>query len=229
MSKKSEDRSSLCVFTFADGRHCTLPQSPDDMGLCYYHARRLVNKQRAQKAGQQIARLLDTQIATAGDLSAAFNALFAATAQGYIKPKTATALGYIGHLMLQTQQLAKEEFVDTFQTVSWGDIVYESPAVNTYHPLPNSRPEDESDESACRRGSLDPQESPVHKHTFQPKHTDPTIDESSDIPEEPSNDHEPEHQSQIPELAAAANSASAGPSYSASSIARRSARHRSRR
>jgi len=136
-AQSSKDRSNLCIFTFADGRQCTQPQSPDDEGLCYFHARKFIDQRRAQMAGKDIARLLDADITTACDLNAVFCALFSATAQGYLKPKTAHTLAYLGQLLLQTQRLAKEEFLQTFSK-DWTDVVWESPTFNTYHPLPDA-------------------------------------------------------------------------------------------
>jgi hypothetical protein len=133
--KSSKDRSSLCVFTFADGRHCTLPESPEDMGLCYYHSRKFVDKKRARMAGRHIAQLLNADITTACDLNAVFNSLFSAAAQGYIKPKAAAALAYIGQLMLQSHGLAKAEFLEA-SAEKWADVVRESPAFTAHHPLP---------------------------------------------------------------------------------------------
>src|ERR1700690_1470826 len=102
MSKESsKDRASLCTFTFSDGRRCNLPQSADDMGLCYFHAQKFNNRGRAQAAGQEISQFLNTDILTACDLNSAFATLFAATAQGLIKPKTTATLAYLGQLMLQ--------------------------------------------------------------------------------------------------------------------------------
>jgi len=109
MSKNSSrDRSSLCHFTFADGHRCTLPQSADDMGLCYFHAKKFADRKGSEIAARKISYFLERDIVTTCDLSAAFNAVFAATAQGVIKPKTASTLTYLGHLMLETQQLAKK-------------------------------------------------------------------------------------------------------------------------
>jgi len=46
-----------------------------------------------------------------GARNSAFAALFSVTAQGYVKPKTNASVVYLGQLTLQTQQLAKQEFL----------------------------------------------------------------------------------------------------------------------
>ena len=136
----NQDRPCTCVFFFADGRRCQLPPTPDDMGLCYFHANKFRDRINSEEAGRQISEFLQTDILTACDLSSAFATLFSATALGYIKPKTAAALTYLGNLMLQTQRLAKEEFLGTFQD-RWPKVVQESPAFN---PPPDPPPAAES-------------------------------------------------------------------------------------
>ncbi len=88
----NQDRPCTCAFFFADGRRCQLPPSPDDMGLCYFHAKKYRDHLSAQEAGQQINEFLSSDILTACDLSAALAPLFSATAMGLIKPKTTIAL-----------------------------------------------------------------------------------------------------------------------------------------
>lgn len=182
MPKSSDDRAGLCVFTFADGRHCTLPESPDDLGLCYYHARKFINEKNKRLAGQQIARLLSSDISTACDLSAVFNSLFSATAQGSIKPKTASTLAYIGQLMLQTQRLAKEEYLDTFSK-SWPDIVYDSPAFNFYRPRHD---DPDRQQSKARLGRLEDSGSEpyrsAHDNNSEPA---PNSKSSADVDDDP--------------------------------------------
>lgn len=125
----NQDRPCTCMFFFADGRRCQMPPSADDMDLCYYHARKHRDHLNAQEAGLQINEFLGRDILTACDLSAALATLFSATSLGLIKPKTAIALTYLGNLMLQTQKLAKQEFLQTFDD-SWPKIVGESIVFN---------------------------------------------------------------------------------------------------
>jgi len=89
----------------------------------------------AEEAGRKISAYLDSDILTACDLSSAFAALFSATAQGHIKPKTATSLAYLGQLMFQTQRLAKEEFLQAF-TTPWREAVQMSLCFNQPEPPP---------------------------------------------------------------------------------------------
>jgi hypothetical protein len=126
---KNHDGRDLCHFTFADGRRCTLPQFPDDYGLCYHHGQKYRASLHAKEAGCLISHFVQTDILTACDLSCALSYLFSSTAQGVTKPKTAIALGYLAQLMIQTQKLAKEEYLEA-SNANWSDIVRDGPAFN---------------------------------------------------------------------------------------------------
>jgi hypothetical protein len=129
----TQDRPCTCMFVFADGRRCQMPPSADDMDLCYFHAKKYRDHLNAQEAGQQINEFLSSDILTACDLTAALSTLFSATSLGLIKPKTTIALTYLGNLMLQTQKLAKQEFLQSFDD-TWPKIVKESIVFNEPAP-----------------------------------------------------------------------------------------------
>jgi hypothetical protein len=38
--ERKKDRSSLCTFTFADGRRCRTPLCSASLSYCFFHARR---------------------------------------------------------------------------------------------------------------------------------------------------------------------------------------------
>jgi hypothetical protein len=61
----NQDRPCTCMFFFADGRRCQMPPSADDMGLCYFHAKKHRDHLNAQEAGQQINEFLSSDILTA--------------------------------------------------------------------------------------------------------------------------------------------------------------------
>jgi hypothetical protein len=130
---RNPDRTDLCHFTYADGRRCTLPQFPDDHGLCFHHREKQIASLQSREAGRQVSRFLETDILTACDVSCTLSALFGATAQGYIKPKTAATLAYIAQLMLQAQQLAKTEFLQAGGQ-RWDRVVRQAPAFNPVDP-----------------------------------------------------------------------------------------------
>ena len=136
MSKRSNDRSSLCAFTFADGRRCRMPRCDHHLHLCAFHARKEAQAVAGEKAANDIAYHLSGAFLTACDLSCALGRLFTATAQGQVKPKTAATLAYLGHTLVQTMRLAQDEYIHAFSTDHWREAVREShnQSFNYIHP-----------------------------------------------------------------------------------------------
>jgi len=168
----NQDRPCTCMFVFADGRRCQMPPSADDIDLCYFHAKKHFDRISSQEAGLQINEFLSRDILTACDLSAALSTLFSAAALGLIKPKTTVALTYLGNLILQTQKLAKQEFVNAFDD-PWPKIVRESVVFN--EPEPEPAPQPQKPVQQPTNPILTPQnESPSDDLTADP--TDPNSD-----------------------------------------------------
>jgi hypothetical protein len=105
---RSEDRASLCSFTFADGRCCRIPRRNGHY-LCTFHARREAKIFAGEKVGEEIARYLSGEHVSAGDLCSALGRLFAAVSQGQVEPKTVAALTHLGRSLVQAFHAAKEE------------------------------------------------------------------------------------------------------------------------
>jgi hypothetical protein len=165
----NQDRPFTCVHFFADGRRCQLPPSADDMGLCYFHAKKFQDRLNAEQAGRHINEFLSTDILTACDLNAALATLFAATSQGYIKPKTTIALTYLGNLLLQTQKLAKMEFVEAFDD-RWPEIVQKSLCFDE----PDAPPAPEAPAAQSTNPTLTPaNDAPSDEPNPDPTHPEP--------------------------------------------------------
>src|SRR5712692_8706218 len=98
----SKDRLTLCTFTFADGRRCRTPRQPAVAGqpghphLCFFHARKEAQARAADQVGRDVSGFLSGSYLSACDLNSALARLFAAVAQGNIKPRTAATLAYLG-------------------------------------------------------------------------------------------------------------------------------------
>jgi hypothetical protein len=124
---RSEDRVSLCTFTFADGRRCRTPRHSGHPQLCYFHARKEAQALAAEQAGRDISVCLSSgRYLSACNLSIALGRLFSAVAQGHIKPKTAKTLAYLGQTLLQTIRLAQHEYINAFDTDAWRSAVRSS-------------------------------------------------------------------------------------------------------
>ena|SRR5271163_912185 len=105
----TEDRASLCSFTFVDGRRCRIPRRHGHPYLCTFHARREAKLFAGEKVGEEIARYLSGEYVPAGDLCLALGRLFAAVAQGQVEPKTVAALAHLGRSLVQTLHVAHDE------------------------------------------------------------------------------------------------------------------------
>ncbi|HVS89020.1 MAG TPA: hypothetical protein VHF01_12475 [Candidatus Acidoferrum sp.] len=140
-ANRSNDRSSLCSFTFADGRRCRTPCCPAHPHLCYFHARKEAQALAAQQMGRDIASDLSGGYLSACDLSFALGRLFSAVAQGHVKPKTASTLAYLGQTLLQSIHLAEEEYVEAFGTDSWRDAIRSSFAPSSSDPEADPEPD----------------------------------------------------------------------------------------
>jgi hypothetical protein len=135
-----KDRSSLCSFTFADGRQRRTPRCSVHPHLCFDHARKEAQSLAAQQVGRNIAADLAGGYLSACDLSSALARLFSGVAQGHVKPKTASTLAYLGQTLLQSIQFAQGEYINAFGTDSWRRTISFSFA----QPLPDTEPGPES-------------------------------------------------------------------------------------
>jgi hypothetical protein len=126
MSNRSNDRTNLCAFTFADGRHCRMPRCEAHPYLCAFHARKEAQAIAGQEAAKDIRYHLSGAFLTACDLSCALGRLFTATAQGQVKPKTAATLAYLGNTLVQTMRLAQHEYIHAFSADHWRQAVRDS-------------------------------------------------------------------------------------------------------
>jgi hypothetical protein len=96
-SLRSQDRVSLCRFTFSDGRQCRTPRSH----FCFDHARKESQACAASKLASEISYYFSGEYLSACDLRAALacpeprrSRLVPAVACGDIKPRAARMLAY---------------------------------------------------------------------------------------------------------------------------------------
>jgi hypothetical protein len=126
-TNRSKDRSSLCAFTFVDGRHCRIPRHLDHPYLCAFQVV-VAGLQTRQRDGRERAYHLSGSFVSACDLSSALGRLFSAVAQGQMKPKTASTLAYLGQTLVQTMPLAQHEYINAYGTNSWRETLRTSHA-----------------------------------------------------------------------------------------------------
>jgi len=165
-ANRSNVRSSLCAFSFADGRKCRMPRRDCHPYLCAFHARKEAQALAGEAAGKDIAYHLSGSFLSACDLTSALGRLFSAVALGQVKPKTASTLAYLGQTLVQILPIAKHEYINAYDTDTWRDTIRNSheqsadlkssifpapsPQSSTESPAasPKSAPESVSDTSA---------------------------------------------------------------------------------
>jgi hypothetical protein len=141
-TNRSNDRSSLCAFTFADGRKCRMPRRDGHPYLCAFHARKEAQSLAGERAGKDIAYHLSGSFVSACDLTSALGRLFSAVAQGHVKPKTASTLAYLGQTMVQALPLAQHEYINAYDTDDWRDTIRESHEQSAKHSSPDADADD---------------------------------------------------------------------------------------
>src|SRR5215467_5764833 len=134
----SKDRASLCTFTFADGRRCRTPRQSGHPLYCCFHARKQAHLDAADQLGRDFAFLLSGDYFSACDLAAALGRLFAAVARGDVKPRTAATLVYLALTLLQTIQVAQDEYINAFSTDGWRRLVHNHIQQNQKYLAPSS-------------------------------------------------------------------------------------------
>ena len=145
-TNRSKDRSSLCSFTFVDGRLCRIPRQAGHPYLCAFHARKEAQSLAGQEAGKDIAYHLSGSFVSACDLSSALGRLFSAVAQGHVKPKTASTLAYLGQTLVQILPIAQDEYINAYDTDTWRETIrtsHEQSANRVEPDPPSSTPEAE--------------------------------------------------------------------------------------
>ena len=123
MSPAFQRHPGVCRFAYSDGRRCRMLLSPSHTYLCAFHALKESRALGAQKVGHSLAASLSQDFITACDLTAALSQLFAAIAQGHLKPKTANTLAYVGQTITQTLRLSRQEFISAYGTQAWRSAI----------------------------------------------------------------------------------------------------------
>lgn len=178
-----KDRSRLCSFTFANGHRCRTPRSATHPHLCYSHARKQAHTQAAEELGHDISYFFSGRYLSACDLSSALGRLFAAVAQGHIKPRTASTLAYLGQTLVQTIQLSQHEYINAFSTNDWRDTVNSSVNDNSDYLAGDSDHDQGQDDNRGEDQSEDPGESQNEnqgKDHDEPQDSAPKIGTSSE-------------------------------------------------
>src|SRR5271170_6453192 len=88
-SLSPNDRVSLCMFAYADGRRCRTPRISTHPHFCYDHAQKESRAVTADKLAKDLEAFFSGHYISANDLSIALARLLPAVVRGDIKPRTA--------------------------------------------------------------------------------------------------------------------------------------------
>jgi hypothetical protein len=149
MSKLNKnDRASLCLFTFSDGRRCCTPRTGNHPHFCFDHAQKEARARTAETLGKDLAYFFSGDYLSACDLSAALARLLPAVVRGDIKPKTARTVAYLAQTLLQSIRLAQHEYINAFSTNDWRNAIHHSVNGNHDYLFPPAPKQPASDQTA---------------------------------------------------------------------------------
>ena len=133
--------SPRCLFQFSDGRRCSMLRSPVHSSFCAFHARQELQLLESQRLGGEISASLNGDFLTATDINHVLGKLFIAAAQDRIPLRKATALAFLGRVMLSSLPHVKQELPFTYKFDHWNEVLDNAAPLSTPLSLTNSPPE----------------------------------------------------------------------------------------
>ena len=118
-SRVATDESSLCQFSFSDGRTCRMLRQHDHPSLCVFHARAERQIMESDRLGSELAATLTGRFMTATDINFALGKLFKGIAQNRIPPRNAANLAFVGKLLLRSLDKLESEFSFEYDFEAW--------------------------------------------------------------------------------------------------------------
>src|SRR5713101_7562719 len=161
-TNRSKDRSSLCSFTFVDGRYC---RTLDCGGLAAAFEAKppAIHACKEAHRNNSLCSLCSALCALCGK---SFSSLTGPHWPGQVKPKTASTLAYLGQTLVQTLPLAQHEYINAYGANSWREPIRTSHEQSAEHisPDPESQaPEHEPDSAPAPTPAAAPDASPAFK------------------------------------------------------------------
>jgi len=133
--------TSRCQFQFSDGRCCRMLRSPDHSSFCAFHARQELQLLESQRLGGEISASLHGDFLTATDINHVLGKLFIAVAQDRVPLRKATALAFLGQVMLSSLPHVKQEFPFHYKFKHWTKVVASAAPLSSPPSLNDSPPE----------------------------------------------------------------------------------------
>ncbi len=134
-SRVAIDDSSLCQFSFADGRTCRMFRQQDHPSLCVFHARAERQIVESNRLGSELATTLTGRFMTATDVNFVLGKLFQAIAQNRIPPRNASNLAFVGKLLLLSLDKLKDEFSFKYDFEVWKKMYLDAKPLSSPPPV----------------------------------------------------------------------------------------------
>ena len=134
-SRVAIDDSSLCQFSFADGRTCRMFRQHDHPSLCVFHARAERQIVESDRLGSELATTLTGRFMTATDINFVLGKLFNAIAQNRIPPRNAGNLAFVGKLLLLSLDKLKDEFSFKYDFEVWKKMYLDAKPLSSSPPV----------------------------------------------------------------------------------------------
>jgi hypothetical protein len=135
--------ATRCQFHFSDGRSCRMLRSPAHSLFCAFHARQELELLESQRLGDEISTPLNGDFLTATDINHVLGKLFIAVAQDRVPPRKATALAFLGQVMLSSLPNVKKEFPFTYKSAHWLKVLADAAPLSRPPSLTDSDSSDE--------------------------------------------------------------------------------------
>jgi hypothetical protein len=127
-----------CQFQFSDGRCCRMLRSDAHPTFCAFHARQELNQLESQRVGAEISASLHGDFLTATDINHVLGKLFIAAAQDRVPLRKATALAFLGQVMLSSLPQVKQEFPFSYKFDHWNKVLDNATPLSTPPALADS-------------------------------------------------------------------------------------------
>src|SRR5271169_5598122 len=136
--------AARCQFQFSDGRCCRMLRSPAHSSFCAFHARQELQLLESQCLGGEVSTSLNGDFLTATDINHVLGKLFIAVAEDRIPLRKATALAFLGQVLLSSLPHVKQEFPFSYKFEHWRKVLTNAAPLSSPPPLTdsNSSPED---------------------------------------------------------------------------------------
>lgn len=124
-SNNSKNRTSLCAFTFSDGRQCRMLLHSKKSRYCFHHERKLRHLRQADQTAFDVCEPMDGDFVPATALTQSLTRAFRAVAEGRIDHKTASALSRLASTLLKSIGASSDEFQSCYLESYWRQLVRE--------------------------------------------------------------------------------------------------------